>query len=166
MTLLYSLSLHIIVHCLLLFMLSFFFLMIRRPPRSTRTDTLFPYTTLFRSRMVEVSMRNLDEFTITDEALRRIAATPDTRIKEIMTSLIRHLHDFARYVRLTEPEWLAGILFLTRTGHLCSDVRQEFILLSDTLGLYQLVVAQSHIRPEHVPENGRAHCRERGCSTV
>src|SRR3546814_1026170 len=100
--------------------------------------------------MVEVSMRNLDEFTITDEALRRIAATPDTRIKEIMTSLIRHLHDFARDVRLTEPEWLAGILFLTRTGHLCSDVRQEFILLSDTLGLSQLVVAQSHSRPENV----------------
>src|SRR3546814_2332966 len=102
--------------------------------------------------MVEVSMRNLDEFTITDEALRRIAATPDTRIKEIMTSLIRHLHDFARDVRLTEPEWLAGILFLTRTGHLCSDVRQEFILLSDTLGLSQLVVAQSHSRPENVSE--------------
>src|SRR3546814_11140867 len=98
-------------------------------------------------------MRNLDEFTITDEALRRIAATPDTRIKEIMTSLIRHLHDFARDVRLTEPEWLAGILFLTRPGHLCSDVRQEFILLSDTLGLSQLVVPQSHSRPEHVPEN-------------
>src|SRR3546814_7828115 len=82
----------------------------------------------------------------------RIAATPDTRIKEIMTSLIRHLHDFARDVRLTEPEWLAGILFLTRTGHLCSDVRQEFILLSDTLGLSQLVVAQSHSRPENVSE--------------
>src|SRR3546814_18761360 len=69
-----------------------------------------------------------------------------------MTSLIRHLHDFARDVRLTEPEWLAGILFLTRTGHLCSDVRQEFILLSDTLGLSQLVVAQSHSRPETVSE--------------
>src|SRR3546814_20623030 len=102
--------------------------------------------------MVEVSMRNLDEFTITDEALRRIAATPDTRIKEIMTSLIRHLHDFARDVRLTEPEWLAGILFLTSTGHLCSDVSQEFILLSDTLGLSQLVVAQSHSSPENVSE--------------
>src|SRR3546814_9471782 len=69
-----------------------------------------------------------------------------------MPSLIRHLHDFARDVRLTEPEWLAGILFLTRTGHLCSDVRQEFILLSDTLGLSQLVVAQSHSRPENVSE--------------
>src|SRR3546814_19983194 len=69
-----------------------------------------------------------------------------------ITSLIRHLHDFARDVRLTEPEWLAGILFLTRTCHLCSDVRQEFILLSDTLGLSQLVVAQSHSRPETVSE--------------
>src|SRR3546814_17582886 len=69
-----------------------------------------------------------------------------------MPSLIRHRHDLARDVRLTEPEWLAGILFLTRTGHLCSDVRQEFILLSDTLGLSQLVVAQSHRRPENVSE--------------
>src|SRR3546814_19042271 len=115
-------------------------------------------------------MRNLDEFTITDEALRRIAATPDTRIKEIMTSLIRHLHDFARDVRLTEPESLAGILFLTRTGPLCSDVRQELILLSDTLGLSQLVVAPSHRPPENVSttsvfgplhESGRASRRER-----
>src|SRR3546814_19229137 len=102
--------------------------------------------------MVEVSMLSLYEFNITDEVLRRIAATPDTRIKEIMTSLNRHLLDFARDVRLTEPEWLAGILFLTRTGHLCSDVRQEVILLSDTLGLSQLVVAQSHSRPENVSE--------------
>src|SRR3546814_20189094 len=98
--------------------------------------------------MVVVSMRNLDEFTITDEALRRIAATPDTRITEIMTSLIRHLHDFARDVRLTEPEWLAGILFLTRTGHLCSDVRPEFILLTDTLGLSHIVDPQSYCEPE------------------
>src|SRR3546814_7985637 len=101
-------------------------------------------------------MRNLAYVTTTHEALRRIAATPDTRIKEIMTPLIRHLHDFARDVRLTEPEWLAGILFLTRTGHLCSDVRQEFILLSDTLGLSQLVVAQSHSRPENVSEQTRS----------
>src|SRR3546814_12652934 len=68
-----------------------------------------------------------------------------------ITSLIRHLHDFARDVRLTEPEWLAGILFLTRTCHLCSDVRQEFIPLSDTLGLSQLVGAQRHSRTENVP---------------
>ncbi|MBJ7437798.1 MAG: hydroxyquinol 1,2-dioxygenase [Sphingopyxis sp.] len=97
-------------------------------------------------------MRNLDEFTITQEALRRLEETPDPRLKQIMASLIRHLHDFARDVKLTEEEWLQGILFLTRTGHLCTDVRQEFILLSDTLGLSQLVVAQSHSRPEDVSE--------------
>src|SRR3546814_9827197 len=79
-------------------------------------------------------------------------ATPDSWSKEILTSLFRHLHDFARDVRLTGPEVLAGILFLTRTGHRCSDVRQEFILLSDTLGLSQLVVAQGHSRPENVSE--------------
>src|SRR3546814_17880850 len=88
-------------------------------------------------------MRNLDEFTITDEALRRIAATPDTRIKEIMTLLIRHLHAFARDVRLTEPDLLDGLLFLTRPGLLCYDLRQELLLLSDTLGLSKLVVASS-----------------------
>src|SRR3546814_20457101 len=102
--------------------------------------------------MVEVSMRNLDEFTITDEALRRIAATPDTRIKEIMTSLLRHLHDFTRDVRLTEPAWPAGILFLTRTGHLCSHVVTEFSILSDTLGLSHLFSAKHHRRPHNITE--------------
>lgn len=97
-------------------------------------------------------MRNLDEITITPEALRRIEATPDPRLKEIMTALIRQLHDFARETNLTEQEWFDGILFLTRTGQLCTDTRQEFILLSDTLGLSQLVVAQSHSRPEAVSE--------------
>jgi len=97
-------------------------------------------------------MRNLDELTITGEALRRLSETPDPRIKQIMVSLIGHIHEFARDVRLTEGEWLAGIHFLTRTGQLCSDVRQEFILLSDTLGLSQLVVAQNHSRPGGVSE--------------
>jgi hydroxyquinol 1,2-dioxygenase len=97
-------------------------------------------------------MLNLDEYTITGEALRRIEATPDARLKRIMTCLIRHLHDFARETELTEAEWLAGIEFLTRTGHTCTDTRQEFILLSDTLGLSQLVVAQSHSRPQGATE--------------
>lgn len=79
-----------------------------------------------------------------------------------MEALIRHLHDFAREVKLTEAEWLDGVLFLTRTGHLSNAVRQEFILLSDTLGLSQLVVAQSHSRPKDVgdlpvAEVGTAH---------
>jgi hydroxyquinol 1,2-dioxygenase len=97
-------------------------------------------------------MRNLNEHNITAETIRRIENTPDSRLQEVMTSLIEHLHDFAREVELTEAEWLYGIQFLTRTGHLCTDIRQEFILLSDTLGLSQLVVAQNHSRPASVTE--------------
>lgn len=58
----------------------------------------------------------------------------DPRLKELMTSLVRHLHSFVREVRLTEQEWAAAIRFLTDAGHITDDVRQEFILLSDTLG--------------------------------
>ena len=58
-----------------------------------------------------------------------------------MQSLVRHLHAFAREVRLTETEWQQGIDFLTRTGHITDDRRQEFILLSDVLGLSMLTVA-------------------------
>jgi hydroxyquinol 1,2-dioxygenase len=97
-------------------------------------------------------VRNLNEHNITDEALRRIENTPDPRLHEIMASLINHLHDFAREVKLTETEWFSGIDFLTRTGQICNDLRQEFVLLSDTLGLSQLVVAQNHSRPAEATE--------------
>jgi hydroxyquinol 1,2-dioxygenase len=75
--------------------------------------------------------RNLDETTITEAVVEQLANTPDPRSKQIMTSLVRHLHEFAREVNLTEDEWFQGIDFLTRTGHMCSDKRQEFILLSN-----------------------------------
>ena len=67
------------------------------------------------------------------------AAAP--RYREVMQSLVRHLHAFAREVRLTESEWQQGIDFLTRAGHITDDRRQEFILLSDVLGLSMLTVA-------------------------
>src|SRR5262245_20408777 len=72
---------------------------------------------------------------ITDEVLRRVEATPDPRLRAIMSSLIRHLHAFVKDVQLSESEWFTAIDFLTRTGQLCTDKRQEFILLSDTLGV-------------------------------
>jgi hydroxyquinol 1,2-dioxygenase len=97
-------------------------------------------------------MRNLDENTITAEALDRIANTPDMRLKEITTALIKHLHAFAREVELTEEEWLKGIGFLTATGHITGDKRQEFILLSDTLGLSTLVIAQNNRKPKGCTE--------------
>ncbi len=92
-------------------------------------------------------MRNVDPNTITDAVLARHAETANPRLKQIMTSLVRHLHDFAREVELTEEEWFKGIEFLTRCGHITDDKRQEFILLSDVLGLSMLVVAQNNRKP-------------------
>lgn len=89
-------------------------------------------------------MRNFNENTITDAVLDRIKSTPDPRLKQVFTSLVRHLHDFVRDVRLTEAEWAYAIDFLTRTGQKCDGNRQEFILLSDTLGVSMLVDAINH----------------------
>lgn len=83
----------------------------------------------------------IDENTITDAALEQMATTSDARLKEIMNSLVKHLHAFAREVDLTPQEWLDGIAFLTNVGQTCTPVRQEFILLSDTLGLSSLINA-------------------------
>jgi hydroxyquinol 1,2-dioxygenase len=92
-------------------------------------------------------LRNLNEDTITQAVLARHADTPNPRLKEVMTSLVQHLHSFAREVKLTEDEWVQGIEFLTQTGHISDDKRQEFILLSDTLGLSTLVTAMNHRKP-------------------
>ncbi len=81
---------------------------------------------------------------LTAEVVRRLEQTPDPRLREVMQALVRHLHAFTREVNLTDEEWLAGIRFLTATGHMCDDERQEFILLSDTLGLSMLVDAINH----------------------
>ena len=92
-------------------------------------------------------MRNLNPDTITQAVIARFAGTPDPRLREIMTSLVQHLHAFAREVKLTEAEWLRGIEFLTATGQKCDGKRQEFILLSDTLGLSMLTVAMNNDKP-------------------
>ena len=92
-------------------------------------------------------MRNLNQDTITQAVIARFADTPDPRLKEIMTSLVQHLHSFAREVKLTEDEWMRGIEFLTAVGHKTDDKRQEFILLSDTLGLSMLTVAMNNDKP-------------------
>src|SRR5690349_12703086 len=86
-------------------------------------------------------MQDLDEFTVTEAALAQIANTPDPRLKEISEAAVRHLHAFAREVRLTPAEWLAGIQSLTASGQVCTEYRQEFILLADVLGISALVNA-------------------------
>jgi hydroxyquinol 1,2-dioxygenase len=84
------------------------------------------------------------EDNITELAAARWGTARDPRLAEIMTSLVRHLHDFAREVRLTEAEWIAAIGWLKATGHISDDKREEFILASDVLGLSMLVVQMNH----------------------
>lgn len=93
-------------------------------------------------------MNPLNANHITESVLERLANTPDPRLKEIMLSLVRHLHGFAREVKLTEAEWLKGIEFLTQTGHITNAQRQEFILLSDVLGLSMLTVVMNNDKPD------------------
>jgi hydroxyquinol 1,2-dioxygenase len=79
------------------------------------------------------------EETAAAAVIESFGQTPDERLRQILTSLVTHLHAFARDVELTIPEWETAIDFLTRTGQKCDDTRQEFILLSDVLGLSMLV---------------------------
>lgn len=98
-------------------------------------------------------MRDLDETSITRAVVDRLAECDDPRFKRVMTSLVTHLHDFIREVKLTEPEWLAAIEFLTDVGRACTDKRQEFILLSDTLGVSVLVITLNHPADEGSTES-------------
>jgi len=84
-------------------------------------------------------MVNIDEQTITRAVTAAQAQCADPRLRVVLESLVKHLHAFAREVKLTEAEWFKGIEFLTAAGHITDDKRQEFILLSDTLGLSTLV---------------------------
>ena len=84
-------------------------------------------------------MRELTTETITDAVLDQMAATPDPRLRAVMASAVKHLHAFAREVNLTPAEWIKGIEFMTSVGKMCTPERQEFILLSDTMGLSALV---------------------------
>jgi hydroxyquinol 1,2-dioxygenase len=84
------------------------------------------------------------EDNITELAVQRWATARDPRLSELMSALVRHLHAFAREVRLTEGEWMAAMQWLTRTGQISDEKREEFILASDVLGLSMLVVQMNH----------------------
>lgn len=86
-------------------------------------------------------MVDLDEFTVTDAALEQMANTANPRLKEIMDAAVRHMHAFVRDVDLTPEEWIQGLQFLTAVGQACTPIRQEFILLSDVLGVSAVVNA-------------------------
>lgn len=96
--------------------------------------------------------RNLEE-NLTAEVLAQLAHCTNPRLKSVMEAMIRHLHLFVREVEPTPEEWMAAIQFLTRTGQMCDDKRQEFILLSDTLGVSMLVDAINNRKPAGATES-------------
>jgi catechol 1,2-dioxygenase len=98
-------------------------------------------------------MRTYTESELADAVIARMDKVQDPRFKQILSSLVRHLHAFAREVELTEAEWFEGIKFLTAVGQKCDDKRQEVILLSDVLGLSSLVDMINHRLPAGATES-------------
>jgi len=95
----------------------------------------------------------MDNYKITEDALSRLNNCDDPRLKEVMTSVITHLHAVVKEVEPTDEEWRQAIDFLTQVGHWCDDRRQEFILLSDTLGVTMLVDTVTHRKPAGTTES-------------
>src|ERR1700759_3682169 len=89
-------------------------------------------------------MPYVNEKNLTDVVLDRWKNIPDPRLKQVMQSLIKHLHAFVRDIEPTEAEWATAIHFLTRIGKKCDDKRQEFILFSDVMGVSMLVDSINH----------------------
>ena len=86
-------------------------------------------------------MAQLEAQELAQAVIDRMADCKESRFKEVMSALVKHAHAFVREVQLSPEEWIAAIQFLTATGKMCDEKRQEFILLSDTLGISMLVVA-------------------------
>ena len=93
------------------------------------------------------------EETATGAVVASFAGTPDPRLRELLGSLVRHLHGFVREVEPTFEEWERAVEFLAATGRMCDDQRQEFILLSDVLGVTMLVDAINHRKASEATES-------------
>ena len=96
--------------------------------------------------------QTLTEDDLTNEVLATFEDAESERFEEIMHSLVRHLHAFVREVQLTEEEWFQAIKFLTRIGQISDDNRQEFILLSDTLGVSMQMISVNYPKPSGATE--------------
>ncbi|HZU66225.1 MAG TPA: intradiol ring-cleavage dioxygenase [Ktedonobacteraceae bacterium] len=96
---------------------------------------------------------DLADENLTQVVLASFAHSKSERFQQIVESLVRHLHAFVTEVQLTEDEWFKGIDFLTRTGHITSDKRQEFVLLSDVLGVSMQVIGINHRKPSGATES-------------
>ena len=97
-------------------------------------------------------MKNFDENNITPAVLEKVKQGTDARMRQVSDALVRHLHAFVREIEPTQDEWVSAIGFLTRTGQMCDATRQEFILLSDALGVSMLVDAINHRLPGKATE--------------
>lgn len=115
----------------------------RVPMYNRRKSVMIDHTERVRKGWKHKMSDNTEQ-QITQHVLASIANTANPRLKTVMSSLIRHLHAFVTEVELTQEEWMSGIEFLTRTGQISDEKRQEFILLSDTLGVSMLVDAINH----------------------
>lgn len=93
------------------------------------------------------------EATSADVVIRRNAGAKDERLKQVMEVLTRHLHAAVKEIEPTQEEWLAAIMFLTQTGQMCNAWRQEYILLSDVLGVSMLVDAINNRKPSGASES-------------
>ena len=98
-------------------------------------------------------MSDFNEVTATAAVIDRMSGCKDARLKQVMASLVTHLHSVVREVEPTVEEWMAAIRFLTAAGQKCDDKRQEFILLSDVLGVSMLVDAINHRKPSGATES-------------
>jgi hypothetical protein len=88
-----------------------------------------------------------------DVVVSRIAPSADPRLAEVIAAITRHLHAAVKEIEPTQEEWFEAIQFLTATGHKCDDWRQEFILLSDVLGVSMLVDAINNRKPSGASES-------------
>jgi hydroxyquinol 1,2-dioxygenase len=98
------------------------------------------------AQTTEIRMSEYNQEKLTNDVLAAFAGTPDARLRELMTALVKHIHAFAREVDLTPQEWLTSMKFLDAVGQISTERRPEFILLSDTLGLSMMVVALAQAR--------------------
>ncbi|MCX4853200.1 carboxypeptidase regulatory-like domain-containing protein [Streptomyces canus] len=98
-------------------------------------------------------LTELTEQELTDKVVASFDTAKDERFREVMQALVRHAHAFVRETRLTEEEWGAAIEFLTAAGHITTDTRQEFVLLSDVLGISMLTVAVNEPDPGESTES-------------
>lgn len=106
--------------------------------RSSRTSIKYPY---------------FEEETSVQVVNARMGHDIDPRLREVMGVVVKHLHAAVKEIEPTHEEWLTAIKFLTDIGHMCTEWRQEFILLSDTLGVSMLVDSVNHRRPSGATEN-------------